>query len=73
MRPRSALLRTCYELLEPNGGLYLTTFVPHAELEGEVPENEWYEDRTLVLPDQISNRRGHIRKQHLTCVHAPVA
>ncbi|BCX49490.1 type 11 methyltransferase [Haloferula helveola] len=44
-------LRRLHRQLEPNGILYLTVFIPFAELDGELPENEWYEDHTLQLAD----------------------
>lgn len=37
--------------LQPGGGLYLTVFIPFAELEGDLPEDEWYEDHQVTLPD----------------------
>lgn len=37
--------------LQPGGGLYLTHFIPFAELEGELPEGKWYEDHQTALPD----------------------
>lgn len=48
----SRLLATIDTCLAPSGWLYLTAFVPSAELEGEVPANEWFLDRELTLPDQ---------------------
>lgn len=57
----SRLLQACHRLLEPGGGLYLTTFVPHAELEGEVPEGEWYPDRDLLLP---GGHRATVETRH---------
>lgn len=46
-----AALANLHNLLEPDGILYLTVFIPFAELEGELPENEWYEDHTTRLDD----------------------
>lgn len=46
-----ATLRHWHGLLEKGGGLYLTLFMPYAELLGDLPENEWYEDHTAPLPD----------------------
>ena len=37
--------------LRPGGAIYLTTFMPYAELLGEFPEGEWYEDHKTTLPD----------------------
>ncbi len=39
-----ATLRHWHGLLNPSGGLYLTVFMPYAELLGDLPENEWYHD-----------------------------
>jgi SAM-dependent methyltransferase len=47
----SRLLLSLRKALTPDGWLYLTAFIPHAELEGDVPENEFYADRDLTLPD----------------------
>ncbi len=44
-------LRHWHKLMKPNAGLYLTVFMPFAELEGELPENEWYDDHEATLPD----------------------
>jgi SAM-dependent methyltransferase len=48
--PETAL-RHWHGLLRKEGGLYLSTFVPLAELEGDLPENEWYLDREIALAD----------------------
>jgi SAM-dependent methyltransferase len=37
--------------LQNGGGLFLTTFVPEAELAGELPENDWFEDHRITLAD----------------------
>ena len=69
-RPRSpcssrqdpeATLRHWHGLLENGGGLYLTVFMPYAELLGDLPENEWYEDHKVTLPD---GRRGLLETRH---------
>lgn len=52
----SRLLLALHRALQDDGWLYLTAFIPHAELDGEVPENEWYDDRDLLLPDQSHAR-----------------
>lgn len=56
-----ATLRHWNRMLVPGGGLYLTTFIPHAELLGELPENRWYPDRQLTLGD---GRRGRVETRH---------
>ena len=38
-------------LLEKDGLLYLSVFIPMAELHRELPEGEWYEDHRTKLPD----------------------
>jgi len=48
--PAAALARFA-ALLEPRGSLYLTTFQPFAEIDGELPQNEWYPDHEATLPD----------------------
>ncbi len=54
-------LRHWHGLLENNGGLYLTVFMPYAELLGDLPENEWYEDHKAALPD---GREGLLETRH---------
>ena len=54
-------LRHWHTLLENHGGLYLTVFVPYAELLGDLPENEWYEDHQVTLAD---GRTGLLETRH---------
>jgi SAM-dependent methyltransferase len=54
-------LRHWHGLLENHGGLYLTVFMPYAELLGDLPENAWYEDHQVTLPD---GRRGLLETRH---------
>lgn len=42
-------LQVLHKHLAPDGILYLTTFIPYAEIDGELPENEWYPDHELKL------------------------
>ncbi|MEO7100096.1 MAG: class I SAM-dependent methyltransferase [Luteolibacter sp.] len=56
-----ATLRHWHGLLENHGGLYLTVFMPYAELLGDLPENEWYHDHTATLPD---GRTGLLETRH---------
>jgi len=56
-----ATLRHWHGLLENGGGLYLTVFMPYAELLGDLPENEWYEDHRVTLPD---GRNGLLETRH---------
>ena len=46
-----AALANFHRLLEPGGLLYLTVFIPFAELDKELPEDEWYLDHEITLPD----------------------
>jgi len=57
----AATLRHWHDLLENGGGLYLTIFMPYAELLGDLPENEWYEDHLVTLPD---GRLGLLKTRH---------
>jgi SAM-dependent methyltransferase len=57
----AAALRHWHGWLENRGGLYLTVFTPHAELEGSLPEGEWYEDHRASLPD---GRVGLLETRH---------
>jgi SAM-dependent methyltransferase len=54
-------LRHWHGLLEPGGGLYLTVFMPYAELLGDLPENKWYDDHQVTLPD---GREGQLETRH---------
>ncbi len=56
-----AVLRHWYGLLENGGGLYLTVFIPYAELLGDLPENTWYEDHRVTLAD---GRVGLLETRH---------
>mgnify|MGYP000352461088 CR=1 FL=1 len=56
-----ATLRHWHGLLENHGGLYLTVFMPYAELLGDLPENKWYEDHKVKLPD---GRKGLLETRH---------
>ncbi|MES2922149.1 MAG: class I SAM-dependent methyltransferase [Verrucomicrobiota bacterium] len=54
-------LRHWHGLLENHGGLYLTIFMPYAELLGDLPENTWYEDHKVTLAD---GREGLLETRH---------
>ena len=56
-----ATLRHWHRLLEDRGGLYLTVFMPYAELLGDLPENAWYPDHRVTLPD---GREGLLETRH---------
>lgn len=44
-------LQKLAEELPPNGALYLSSFIPWAELNGDLPLNELYLDHRIELPD----------------------
>jgi SAM-dependent methyltransferase len=44
-------LENFHRLLVSGGLLYLTVFIPFAELDGNLPEGEWYPDHETELPD----------------------
>lgn len=54
-------LRHWHHLLSDGGGFYLTVFMPYAELLGDLPENEWYEDHRVTLED---GREGLLETRH---------
>lgn len=54
-------LRHWHGMLENHGGLYLTVFMPYAELLGDLPENQWYPDHRVTLPD---GREGVLETRH---------
>ncbi len=56
-----AALRHWHGLLENGGGLYLTVFIPFAELFGDLPGGEWYPDHRAALPD---GRLGLLETRH---------
>lgn len=47
--------------LQPGGGLYLSVFMPYAELTGELPEHTWYDDHEALLP---GGRRALLETRH---------
>jgi hypothetical protein len=48
-------------LSEQADSLYLTLFFPWAEISGDLPPNEWYFDRRVVLP---TGEIGELETQH---------
>ena len=57
----AAVLRHWHGLLETHGGLYLTVFMPYAELLGDLAENQWYPDHQVILAD---GREGRLETRH---------
>lgn len=57
----TADLRFLRTLLRRDGILYLTVFLPFAELDGELPENEWYPDHEIELP---AGGRASLQTRH---------
>lgn len=55
--PQKQLMR----LSEQADSLYLTLFFPWAEIAGDLPQNEWYFDRDIVLP---TGGAGELETQH---------
>ncbi|MEP4076525.1 class I SAM-dependent methyltransferase [Haloferula sp.] len=70
----AATLRNFKKLLIPGGLLYLTVFIPFAEIDKELPEDEWYPDHEVELPDgqkasvetrhQIDRKRRILKREH---------
>ena len=54
----STALANIYQHLHPGGGLYLTTFIPWAEITGQLEEDCWFLDQEAVMPD------GNIARCH---------
>ncbi len=52
------LLTNIHQHLHPGGGLYITTFIPWAEITGELEEGEWFPDQDTELHD------GNIARCH---------
>lgn len=48
-------------LLEPEGVIYLSVFIPMAELHRELPEGQWYDDHGATLPD---GRKASLQTRH---------
>jgi len=57
----AAALSYFHELLEPGGVIYLSVFLPMAELNRELPEGEWYDDHGTKLPD---GRSASLQTRH---------
>lgn len=57
----AAALANFRRQLAPGGGLYLTVFLPLAEIAGELPEHEWYPDLAAPLPE---GNRATITSRH---------
>lgn len=57
----AAALANLARLLEPGGGLYLTAFLPLAEISRELPANRWYPDHETEMPQ---GRRATLHTRH---------
>lgn len=60
-----AALTNIEQHLHPGGGLYLTIFIPWAEITGELQENEWFLDQEITMADHKIARchtRFHIKR-----------
>jgi SAM-dependent methyltransferase len=47
----SASLLNIHQHLHPGGGLYLTLFIPWAEITGDLEEDSWFLDQEAAMPD----------------------
>jgi SAM-dependent methyltransferase len=56
----SPTLSNIHQHLHPGGGLYFTTFIPWAEITGELEEGVWFLDQEATLPDG-NTARCHTR------------
>jgi SAM-dependent methyltransferase len=56
-----ATLRHWHTWLIPGGALYLTLFIPFAEMDGHLPAKRWYADHQATLPD---GRRARLETRH---------
>ncbi len=52
----AATLAHWRSLLNPGGALYITTFIPYAEILGELPANQWYPDHQAFHSDGTEAR-----------------
>lgn len=57
----AAALAHFKSLLDPGGLIYLSVFIPLAELHRELPEGEWYDDHRITLPD---GRAASVETRH---------
>lgn len=53
--------RQLARLREQTDHLYLTLFFPWAEISGDLPQNEWYFDRSITLP---TGEMGELETRH---------
>ena len=58
----AAALKHFHKLLAPGGVIYLSVFIPLAELNKELPEGEWYEDHRISWTE---GRSATIETRHL--------
>lgn len=74
------ILHHWHSLLQPGGALYLTVFMPYAELLGDLPEGEWYHDHGATLADgthavletlhQLDHEVQRLTRQHRYTVYS---
>ena len=77
----AAVLSHFHTILRPGRLLYLTVFVPLAEIQRELPENEWYPDHRITLPDgstasvetrhRIDRRERILHREHIYRLTGP--
>jgi SAM-dependent methyltransferase len=78
-RDAVAALRHFATMLDHQGALYLSTFVPLAEIQGNLPENQWYPDHQTRLADgrlatihtmhRIDREKQILHRQHRYQLH----
>lgn len=56
----SKTLKNIQQHLHPGGGLYLTIFIPWAEITGELEEGTWFLDQEVTMPNE-KKARCHTR------------
>ncbi len=60
-----AALTNIQQHLHPGGGLYITVFIPWAEITGDLQEDEWFLDQEITMNDHKTARchtRFHIKR-----------
>lgn len=67
-------------LLEEGGVIYLSVFIPMAELHRELPEGQWYDDHRTTLPDgrgasvktchRLDRKARVMEREHRYTLHA---
>ncbi len=74
-------LRNIHDFTSEDGLLYFTSFIPWAEIAGELPEGDWYEDHQAKLSDgsvalcktkfSINRLRQTLNRRHQYSISGP--